>query len=190
MQRLYLLAASAHAWVLILILALAFAMQFALGEPPCPLCVIQRIALMMCALGPAYLLIAQRGGELTPRDVAVGSGIGILAGLLGLAATSRQVLLHILPNDPGFGSPVLGLHLYTWCLISILAHVAASAFMLVGSAWLPQEQEQRQTPRWPLTGISVAALAVIIAANVLSVVAEAGWSWQLPADPTSYLLFK
>jgi disulfide bond formation protein DsbB len=155
MQRLYLLAASAQAWVLMLILALAFVMQFALGEPPCPLCTIQRIALMMCALGPAYMLIAQRNGELTPRHVAVGCGMGILSGLVGAAATTRQVLLHILPNDAGFGSPVFGLHLYTWCLISILAHIAASALMLVGAAWLPQGR----TSPWPFTRITVAAQA-------------------------------
>jgi disulfide bond formation protein DsbB len=186
MQRLYLLAASAQAWVLILVLALAFAMQLALGEPPCPLCEIQRIALMMCALGPVYLLIAQRGGEITPRDAAVGGGIGILAGLFGAAASVRQVLLHILPNDPGFGGPMLGMHLYTWCLIVFVAHIAASAFMLTGTAWLPQ----RRTRPWPLTGITVAALAAIIAVNLLSVIAEAGLHWVLPENPTSYLLFK
>lgn len=186
MQRLYLLAATANAWVLMLVLALGFVAQFAFGEPPCPLCVLQRIALMLCALGPIYLLTAQRSGELTARDVAVGSGIGILAGLFGLAASTRQVLLHILPNDPGFGSPVLGLHLYTWCLIAFLAHIAASGLMLIGTAWLPQ----RRMPPWPLTGITVATLATIIAANLLSVIAEAGLNWLLPDNPTGYLLFK
>jgi disulfide bond formation protein DsbB len=186
MPRLYLLAATANAWVLILILALAFVVQFAYGEPPCPLCVLQRIAMMLCALGPIYLLIGQRDGELAVRDVAVGAGIGILTGLFGATAASRQVLLHILPNDPGFGGPVLGLHLYTWALIAFAAHIAAGALMLIGTAWLPQQR----TDPWPYTGVTAAALAVIIVANLLSVIAEAGFNWDLPSDPKGYLLFK
>jgi disulfide bond formation protein DsbB len=186
MVRLYLLAATANVWVLILLLALAFVAQFAYGEPPCPLCVLQRIALMLCAMGPLYMLIGQRDGELTVRDVAVGGGIGILAGLLGAAASTRQLLLHILPHDPGFGTPVLGLHLYTWCLIAFLAHIGASALMLIGTSLLPQ---QRMLP-WPATAATAAALALIIAANLLSVVAEAGFNWSLPSDPDGYLLLR
>jgi disulfide bond formation protein DsbB len=186
MPRLYLLAATANAWVLIVILVLAFLVQFAYGEPPCPLCVLQRIALMLCALGPLYLLIGQRDGELAVRDVAVGAGIGILAGLFGAAASSRQVLLHILPNDPGFGSPVLGLHLYTWCLIAFLSHIAANALMLAGTAWLPQQP----TRPWPLTGATAGAMAFVVAANLLSVIAEAGFNWTLPENPIGYLLFR
>lgn len=186
MPRIYLLAATANVWVLSLILVMAFVVQFAAGEPPCPLCVLQRIALMLCALGPLYLLVCQRDGEIAVRDVAVAGGIGILAGLLGVAPSSRQVLLHILPNDPGFGSPVLGLHLYTWCLIVFLAQIAASGLMLVGAAWLPQ----RRIKPWPLTGVTVAVLAVIVVANIVSVIAEAGYNWHLPANPTGYLLFR
>ena len=186
MTRLYLLAATANVWVLILILAAAFAAQFAFGEPPCPLCVLQRIGLMLCALGPPYLLIGHRDGVLSARDVAIGAGIGILAGLFGAAASTRQVLLHILPNDPGFGTPVLGLHLYTWCLIAFLAHIAASAAMLVGTAWLPQQR----TPPWPATNATAAALALIVVANIVSMIAEAGFNWNLPENPTGYLLFK
>src|SRR5262245_55236741 len=94
----------------------------------------------------------------------------------------------ILPNDPGFGSPVLGLHLYTWCLIAFAAHIGANALMLVGTAWLPQQQ-QRMSP-WPATGATAAALALIVVANLLSVIAEAGFNWDLPSDPKGYLLFK
>lgn len=186
MPRLYLMAATANVWVLILILALAFVAQIANGEPPCPLCVMQRIAMMMCAVGPLYILVGQRDGEIAGRDVAVGCGLGIAAALVGVAASSRQVLLHILPNDPGFGLPMAGLHLYTWALIAFIAHIAASALMLVGAAWLP---ERRSRP-WPLTGVTAAALAVIVVLNIVSVIFEAGIAWDLPENPTEYLLFK
>lgn len=185
MARLYLIAATANVWVLILILLMAFGVQFAEGEPPCPLCVLQRIGLMLCALGPLYLLIGQRDGEVAVRDVATAGGIGILAGLFGVAASTRQVLLHILPNDPGFGAPVLGLHLYTWCLIAFLAHIAASGVMLIGTAWL----SDRRIAPWRYTGATAAALALVIVLNIFSVIAEAGLNWDLPENPTRYLLF-
>src|SRR5436309_7130076 len=115
MVPLYLLAATLNVWVLVLVLAAAFGVQLISGEPPCPLCVLQRIALMLCAIGPLYVLVQSRAGALSCRDLAVGNGLSILAALLGAAISTRQVLLHILPGDPGFGSPVLGIHLYTWC---------------------------------------------------------------------------
>jgi hypothetical protein len=33
------------------------------------------------------------------------------------------------------------------------------------------------------------ALGVMLVANILSVIAEAGFAWHLPDNPTSYLLF-
>jgi disulfide bond formation protein DsbB len=57
MARYYLFAASLNVWVILLIFVVAFGMQLMFGEPPSPLCVIQRIALMMCALGPLHLLL-------------------------------------------------------------------------------------------------------------------------------------
>jgi disulfide bond formation protein DsbB len=107
MARLYLLAASLNVWVLVLILAAAFGMQLILGEPPCPLCVVQRIALMTCALGPLYTLLQARDGVLSCRAIAIGSGVSIVSALLGAAASTRQVLLHILPDNKGFGTPLL-----------------------------------------------------------------------------------
>ena len=185
MPRIYLLAATANAWVLIFILALAFAVQIIAGELPCPLCVMQRIGLMLCALGPIYMLVRQRSGILTARDVSVGGGIGALAGLFGAEASGRQVLLHILPGDGGFGAPVFGLHLYTWCLIAFLIHIAASGLMLVGAAWLPE----RRLTAWPLTGVTVIGFATIVAINIVFVIAEAGFNWMLPENPERYLLF-
>ena len=75
MARLYLLAAALNVWVLVLILVAAFGVQLILGEPPCPLCVVQRVALMLCALGPLYMLLQARDGALTCRAIAIGSGI-------------------------------------------------------------------------------------------------------------------
>jgi disulfide bond formation protein DsbB len=183
-NTLYLAAATLNVWVVVLVLAAAFAVQFIAGEPPCPLCVMQRIALMLVALGPLYILARAHAGKLSARDAAVGNGMAILAALLGVTASGRQVLLHILPGDPGFGSPVLGLHLYTWCLIAFGCQVAASAVLLLAAPMLDDT-----LVTWPGARPSAIALAVIVAANLLSVVAEAGFNWDLPGDPVRYLLF-
>jgi hypothetical protein len=58
------------------------------------------------------LLRAYTAG-LTSRAAAVGQGMAVAAAVLGAVAAGRQILLHILPSDQGFGSPVFGLHLYT-----------------------------------------------------------------------------
>ena len=106
-----------NVWVLVAILAAAFGARLWMGEPPCPLCMIQRIALMLAGLGLLRILARARSGVATCWAAAFGQGMTIIAALLGGVAVGRQVLLHILPGDPGFGSPVLGLHLYTWCFI-------------------------------------------------------------------------
>jgi disulfide bond formation protein DsbB len=185
MARLYLLAAALNVWVLVLILAAAFGVQLVLGEPPCPLCVVQRIALMLGALGPLYMLLQARDGALTYRSIAIGSGISIISALVGAAVSTRQLLLHILPGDKGFGSPLFGLHLYTWCLIAFISQIAASGLMLIATTWLKE-----QAVPWRIANVTAAAFVVIVVANLISVVAEAGLHWDLPSDPIAYLLFK
>lgn len=185
MSRLLLLGSLGHAWALLGILTAAFIVQFADGAPPCPLCVMQRIAFLLAALGPCHLLLAAEREGVTPRAVAQGAGMVVLGSLLGAAISIRQVLLHILPGDPGFGSPVLGYHLYTWAAIAFGCSIAAAGAQLLALRWVAPE-EPRPVPGARVTALAVAAMLV---ANILSVVAEAGFAWHLPDNPTSYLLF-
>jgi hypothetical protein len=57
---------------------------------------------------------------------------------------------------------------------------------LVGLAWLRPEAGVRS----PLAAITAGALALMLVANILSVIAEAGFAWHLPDNPVTYLLFK
>src|SRR5262249_42684268 len=109
----------------------AFGVQFGQGELPCPLCVLQRMAMLLCALGPAYLLQRARAGDVDARDFATGYGLSVLAAVAGAGIASRQILLHIVPPDPGYGDPVLGLHLYTWSLIVFSTVLLVSGFNLI-----------------------------------------------------------
>jgi disulfide bond formation protein DsbB len=184
MSRFYLIAATLNALVLTFVLLAALTVQFVLGELPCPLCFLQRIALMLCALGPLYILAQNRRAALTHRDLAVAGGMSVLAALTGAAISVRQVLLHILPGDPGYGGTVLGMHLYTICLIAFVCHALAAGVMLVGAS-MTESFTQR---RWPITHGVFLAFGLIVLINLLSVIAQAGWHWMLPPDPVNYLL--
>jgi hypothetical protein len=146
----------------------------------------QRIAMLLAALGPCHILLAAHRRPLAERDIAVGNGMTALASLLGAAIATRQVLLHILPGDPGFGAPVLGFHLYTWAVIVFACNIAAAGAQLVGLAWYHPPDR----PISLLSRTTAAMLALMLGANILSVVAEAGFAWKLPDNPTTYLLFR
>ncbi len=183
--RLFLLAAAANVWTLVAVLAAACIVQFALGELPCRLCLLQRIGLMLCALGPLHILLAARNGTVRQQDIAIGCGMAIVAALLGASVSARQVLLHIMPGDAGYGAPALGLHLYTWCLVAFICQIAASAGMLLASGFL-----DGQPARFAgLTKVTAAGLGCIVALNLVLVFAEAGLHWDIPETPVKYQLF-
>lgn len=177
-----------HACIVGLMIPLvgAFYIQFAEGELPCPLCILQRMGMLMAALGPAYILLRLRKGQAQHGDMAVGFGISILAALLGLMVSTRQILLHIVPPDPGFGDPVMGLHLYSWGAVVFLVVLATSGLCLVFShALLPSRDRFN-----PVSAIVLSILAALILGNVVAVFFEEGFHWVLPDDPTRYQLFE
>jgi disulfide bond formation protein DsbB len=88
-----------------LVLAAAYAAQFILHELPCPLCLLQRILFAALAVGP---ILNIRFGP-RPSHYAM----SLLAAVAGALASTRQVLLHIMPGDAGYGSALLGYHYYS-----------------------------------------------------------------------------
>ena len=44
---------------------------------------------------------------------------------------ARQVLLHIMPGDAGYGSALLGYHYYTWAFIGFAVAIVLIAAMLL-----------------------------------------------------------
>ncbi len=100
-----------HAWVFAYIGVLlgAFTIQFAQGEFPCPLCMLQRYGMILSTLGALWVIMQARRGELTPARYAQGLGLGVLGAAAGALVSVRQILLHIKPGDPGYGSLCHGL---------------------------------------------------------------------------------
>src|SRR5436190_17042819 len=89
-----------------LVLLVAFGAQLLLHELPCPLCLLQRNQFAMLAIGP---ILNIRFG---PRPSHY--GLTLLTAAAGAGFAMRQMLLHIMPGDPGYGSALLGYHYYTW----------------------------------------------------------------------------
>ena len=104
------------------ILGGALFMQLFYGEQPCPLCLLQRVAFI--SIGLSLLLNIRYGNRVAHRAMAI-----ISAGA-GAAVSLRQISLHI-TSPEGFGSAILGLHMYTWCLIGFSTCIIGSAIMLL-----------------------------------------------------------
>jgi disulfide bond formation protein DsbB len=110
-------------FVLVAILASAYYQQFSKHEEPCPLCLLQRLGMIGVATG-AFLNL--RFGI---RPVFY--GISILSALGGGAVSIRQILLHVCPGSPTFGTPVFGLGLYTWAFLAFAASLLGISFLLM-----------------------------------------------------------
>jgi disulfide bond formation protein DsbB len=163
------------------VLAAAFAAQLLLHELPCPLCLLQRIQFAMLAIGP--ILNIRHGAR--PSHYAV----SLFAALAGAAFATRQVLLHIMPGDLGYGSALLGFHYYTWALIGFsVAIVLIAAVLLFDS----QFKADNKTPPAKAGAFAQAAVWLVIiqtAANVMSTLIECGFG-PCADNPTEYELLK
>jgi disulfide bond formation protein DsbB len=151
-------------------LSYAFVDQLYFGELPCPLCLMQRIGFVI--IGFALVLNIRCGAYSSHY------GWGIMGGLVGMAVSLRQVLLHILPGDKGFGATFLELHFYTWAFVGYMGLLAGQAILLM----LPNRDVRSRS-------LFVNALVIIfillVFANLLSTLLECGIG-PCADDPTRY----
>jgi len=165
LDRLILLAMLA---VLAAILTAAMVMQYAFGEIPCPLCLLQRYAMFGCCFG----LIQQLRSGASER----GAGIGMIFAILLLVVSVRQTLLDLFPR-PGhdyIGSAILGIHMPVWCIfvaVALLLGFAVRLALFGGPRATPVDEG---LPIRRLAQLLAIYVAVICAINFLSVVAQCG----------------
>lgn len=165
-------------FALIGVLAGSLHLQFGIGEQPCPLCLIQRSAMIGLAVGPTMNLL----WGIRARHYA----LSILAACVGAAASTRQILLHIAtPGDPGYGPAVMGLHLYTWALITFVIAIVGCAVLLLWQAPLDAHDDGvREERSWfrivALTAIIWVVLDLLVIG--ISVIPECGLG-MCPDDP-------
>ena len=179
-----------HAWILGYtgVVLSAFFIQFVLHEFPCPLCMLQRYGMFLSSLGALFVIMQARRGELTTARYAQGLGLGLVGALAGATVSVRQIELHIEPGDPGYGAPVLGLHLYSWAFLTFVIVLIYCGAMLI---LMPQGIPAAPAATSPLRRASTAVIwlfIAVVAANVVAIIFLEGFAFVLPDDPSSYTL--
>lgn len=165
------------------VLLMAFYWQIAFDELPCPLCLLQRVAFVAMAVGPILTL------RFGPKPLHY--ALVLFAALLGAVVAGRQILLHILPGDSGFGSPFMGYHFYTWAFIVFVAGIFATAVMLCfNEQFAPASGADEAPPRrGQFENGAVALIIALTVLNALSVFLECGFA-SCPGNPVHYELLQ
>ncbi|QWD61411.1 disulfide bond formation protein B [Polynucleobacter sp. MWH-UH25E] len=151
-------------------LSYAFFDQLYFGELPCPLCLMQRIGFVI--IGFALVLNIRCGAH------SAHYGWGIIGGLVGMTVSLRQVLLHILPGDKGFGKTFLELHFYTWAFVAYLGLLAGIAILLM----LPNRDVRSRS--WFANALIIAFILLVLG-NLVSTLLECGIG-ACADDPSKY----
>ena len=160
------------------VLAAAFAAQLWLNELPCPLCLLQRLLFALVAVGP---LLNVRFGP-RPSHYA----LALLAAAAGAAVATRQILLHIAPGDPGYGSALLGYHYYTWAFIGFALAIVLTVLALTFDRQFAHEEAPPPRAHAIVAAWLVIALAAL---NVVSTLLECGFA-ACPDNPVTYELLR
>jgi disulfide bond formation protein DsbB len=161
------------------VLGVAFYWQVARGELPCPLCLLQRAALLGAGLG--FLLNVRFGSSESHY------GVVIVSALVGGAVAVRQILLHIVPGTGSYGSALYGWHFYTWALVAFfLIALFAAALLFIEAQFAEGVSEWR-----PTAGAQILAwlFVLMVVANAVSTLLECGFG-PCPDNPTGYELLQ
>jgi disulfide bond formation protein DsbB len=154
--------------VLAAILTAAMVMQYAFGEIPCPLCLLQRYAMFGCCFGLAQQ-IRSDGSER-------GSGVSLIFAVLLLVIAARQTLLDLFPR-PGHdyvGSAILGVHMPVWGFFIAVALIFGFAlrFAILGGSRLEGAPESSRLRR--LAQAHLIYVVLICTVNFISAIVQCG----------------
>ena len=179
-----------HAWVMAytVVMCSAFFIQFVKGEFPCPLCMLQRYGMILATVGALFVIMQARRGTLTVARYAQGLGMGLLGVLAGAAVSVRQIELHILPGDPGYGEPFLRLHLYTWAFVTFsIVMIYVGVMLMLMPKGIPVAPVSGSAA-WNISTAIIWLFIAVVAANVVAIIFLEGFAGVLPDDPESYNL--
>ena len=153
---------------MVAILTAAMVLQYYGNEIPCPLCLLQRLAMFGVCFG---IIMHFRHGYSARND-----GVSLLFALLLLIISARQTLLDIYPR-PGhsyIGSAVLGLHMPVWSIViavSILLAFAVKFAALSGEHLRDQQPAPALGRLGRMLSLYVIAICLI---NFGSVIVQCG----------------
>ena len=145
------------------ILTVAMVLQYYGGEIPCPLCLLQRVAMFGVCFG---IVLHFRHGYSARND-----GLSLLFALLLLILSARQTLLDISPR-PGHsyvGSAILGLHMPVWSVVIAVAILLAFAikFAVLGDGRRDPQPSPALGRLARLLSLYVIAICLVNFASVL-----------------------
>jgi disulfide bond formation protein DsbB len=164
-----------------MVLAVAFGAQLLLHELPCPLCLLQRIQFAVLAIGPIMNI---RWGP-RPSHYA----LSLLAAVAGAVVSSRQVLLHIMPGDAGYGTALFGYHYYTLALLAFIAAIVLLAAMLLFDRQFEDDRAAQVVAPSAFAMSAVWLVIVLTLLNVVSTLLECGFA-ACADNPLVYELLK
>lgn len=158
----------------------AYYVQFGKGEMPCPLCLIQRLAMLGVAFG-AMLNI--RYG-IRPAHY----GVSLISAVFGASVSVRQILLHIVPGEGagGYGSTVLGMHLYTWAFVVFAVSIVLIGVMMMFEGQFNKGTDSESPRKTPLITAVFFLVVLIALSNTVTTFLECGLA-ECPDDPVSYI---
>ena len=151
-------------------LTAAMVMQYGFGEIPCPLCLLQRFAM----LGVCFGLVQQLRSGTSEH----GTGIGLIFSVVLLVIAARQTLLDLFPR-PGHdyvGSAIFGVHMPVWSVFIAIALLFGFAVRLALFGGARSMAMAESLPMLRLARGLIIYVTVICAINFMSVVAQCGWS--------------
>ena len=154
------------------ILTTAMTLQYANGELPCPLCLLERVAMLGVCFG--IMLNFRRGFSYQ------NTGFSLLFALVLLVIAVRQSLLDIYPR-PGheyIGSAIFGIHMPVWSILIALSLLTAYAIKLAilgGDEYLrAADLSQFPSIRKVADVLSVYVIAICVI-NLISVILQCGF---------------
>ncbi len=145
--------------ILNLIILSAFGVQAFLNEQPCSLCLLQRVCMISVSI--AALLNVRFGIKMSHYSLM------ILSSVLGGFIALRHIALHVCPGSLPFGTPILGLSLYTWSfIIFVCCVVAVALLLLLFNPYKVDEWEELELNHWHRFAFGLAF--IIILCNVVT----------------------
>ena len=111
----------------------------------------------------------------------------VAASLFTISVAMRQTMLHIAPGDPGYGTMLFGVHLYTWNVLLLFAIIISMSLAHLFDIIIPLKFYNFLYSRKESLSKSLTAIVITLSfANLLSTYLECGTT-MCPSDPIIYI---
>jgi hypothetical protein len=114
--------------------------------------------------------------------------LSLFAAAAGVFFSTRQILLHILPGDAGYGTALFGYHYYTLALIGFVAAIVFLAAILLFDRQFEPGNAALQIAPGAFANMAVWLVVGLTALNV-SILLECGFG-ACADNPVVYELLK